>query len=69
MEERTVQNAKEVAESYTESSLNAFKTIVRIKNDWETLKDKMVKTSEFGKQRLISIKLLQNLTILKYCIK
>lgn len=49
IEQRQVQNAKELEESYTESSINAFKTILRIKNDWETLKNQMAKTSAIGK--------------------
>ncbi|XP_026812780.1 prolyl 4-hydroxylase subunit alpha-2-like [Rhopalosiphum maidis] len=48
IEQRKKQNEKELAESYTESSINAFKTILRVKSDWETLKDKMTQTTEIG---------------------
>lgn len=52
IEQREKQNAKELAEGYTESSINAFKTILRIKNDWETLKDQMTQTTAMGKLNL-----------------
>ncbi|XP_016659455.1 prolyl 4-hydroxylase subunit alpha-1 isoform X2 [Acyrthosiphon pisum] len=48
IEQRKKQNEKELAESYTESSINAFKTILRIKNDWETLKNKTAQTTPIG---------------------
>lgn len=54
-----MQNERELAESYTESSINAFKTILRIKNDWETLKDKTVRTTEIGKYKSIKFKLME----------
>jgi len=53
IEQREIQNAKELEESYTESSINAFKTILRIKNDWETLKNQMARTSAIGKCDLL----------------
>jgi len=49
IEQRKKQNEKELAESYTESSINAFKTILRIKSDWETLKNKTSQTTVIGK--------------------
>jgi len=49
IEQRKIQNERELAESYTESSINAFKTILRIKSDWETLKNKTAQTTEIGK--------------------
>lgn len=48
IEEREILNAKQKAESYTESSINAFKTILRVKTDWETLNE-MAQTSTMGK--------------------
>lgn len=45
IEQREKQNAEESAASYTESSINAFKTILRIKTDWEMLKNEMAKTT------------------------
>lgn len=48
IEQRKKQNEKELAESYTESSINAFKTILRIKSDWETLKNKTAQTTVIG---------------------
>lgn len=48
-----------MAESYTESSINAFKTILRIKNDWETLKDQMAQTTVMGKLDLLIRKLVK----------
>lgn len=53
IEQREKQNAKELAESYTESSINAFKTMVRVKNDWETLKYQMTQTTIMGKLNLL----------------
>lgn len=49
IEQRKKQNKKELAESYTESSINAFKTILRMKNDWEALKNKTAETTAIGK--------------------
>ncbi|VVC45381.1 Hypothetical protein CINCED_3A009176 [Cinara cedri] len=45
IEQREKQNAEELAVSYTESSINAFKTILRIKTDWELLKNDMAKST------------------------
>jgi len=53
IEQRKKQNEKELAESYTESSINAFKTILRIKNDWETLKNKTAQTTAIGEFKYI----------------
>lgn len=53
VEQRKVQNEKELAEAYTESSINAFKTILRIKTDWETLRDEMTQTTKIGKINLM----------------
>lgn len=49
MEVRETQNVREIVDLYLESSTNAFKTILRIKNDWEALKHNMTNTSEMGK--------------------
>lgn len=49
MEQRKKQNEKEIAEAYMESSINAFKTILRIKTDWETLRDEMAQTTKISK--------------------
>jgi len=54
IEQREIQNAKELEESYTESSINAFKTILRIKNDLETLKNQTARTSAIGKLHFIA---------------
>lgn len=51
IEQRKKQNEKELAESYTESSINAFKTMLRIKSDWETLKNKTEQTTAIGKSK------------------
>lgn len=64
IEQREKQNAKELAESYTESSINAFKTILRVKNDWETLKNQMTQTTVMGKLDL----LVKNVYYIKLCM-
>uniref|UniRef100_A0A2H8THU7 Prolyl 4-hydroxylase subunit alpha-2 n=1 Tax=Melanaphis sacchari TaxID=742174 RepID=A0A2H8THU7_9HEMI len=48
IDQRKKQNERELAESYTESSINAFKTILRIKSDWEILKNKTAQTTTIG---------------------
>jgi len=59
IKQRKIQNERELAESYTESSINAFKTILRIKSDWETLKNKTAQTTEIGKYKSIKFKLME----------
>lgn len=54
IERREESNAKELAESYTESSINAFKTILRVKTDWEVFKTEMVHTTDIGKHDFIN---------------
>lgn len=55
IEQRKMQNERELAESYTESSINAFKTILRVKSDWETLKNKTAQTTEIGELKHIPV--------------
>lgn len=48
IEQRKIKNEIELETSYTESSTNAFKTILRVKTDWETLKNKMAPATTIG---------------------
>lgn len=68
IEQRRIQNEKELAEAYTESSINAFKTILRIKTDWEKLRDEMSQTTKISKIYLMYKSLIFTVTHTSYSI-